>query len=97
MKFPWQSETPALKAKVNELEIAIKAASVDSNNSTLRSLALSAASGFGLGDMLHNIFTEFGYPPQLTFFNYLRMYERLVLRRPLLRSHPNDVGQLTQS
>lgn len=84
-----QEKKEALTAKYNS---ELKALLVSINHNTDRSnlfASISGSGGYDGADALHNVFADFGYPTELTFFNYWNMFRRFGPAAAVINIPPN--------
>ena len=65
------------------------------NNSTLDSgirqrMAAALSGGYDFADTLHNIYLDYGYPAQLSFFNFWNMYRRFGIATRAIELYPDQ-------
>lgn len=53
-------------------------------------MAAMLSGGYDFADTLHNIYLDFGYPPQLSFYNFWNMYRRLGVAKRGVELYPSQ-------
>jgi hypothetical protein len=83
-----QEKQEALTAKYNS-ELKDLLIQINSNTERSNLFANIRGGGFDFADALHNVFEDFGYPCQLTFFNFWNMYRRFGPAAAVVNIPPN--------
>lgn len=53
-------------------------------------IASAISGGYDFADTLHNIYLDYGYPLDLSFFNFWNMYRRFGVARRVVAHYPNE-------
>lgn len=53
-------------------------------------IAAAVSGGYDFADTLHNIYLDFGYPLNLSFFNFWNMYRRFGIARRIVELYPDQ-------
>ena len=90
------SAKPRISGSAVELSNALRELQMYANTSsqdtiTRGRMAAVISGGYDYSDTLHNIYLDFGYPLELSFFNYWNMYRRFGIARNIVEL-PADTG-----
>lgn len=88
-----KTEVDALTKNAVREALEHSAVTTNSNmNTGLRSqIASMMSGGYDWADTLHHIYLDYGYPAQLTFFNFWNMYRRFGIAQRVVEIYP-DLG-----
>lgn len=97
MEWFWNKDKPKTGQQIQSMiDEAVKAYAVNNSSSeNLRQIFSNALSGsYDGADTLHNIYLDYGYPDQVTFFNNWNMYRRFGVAKNVVEL-PVDTGWLS--